>query len=98
LNTPSIGIGICFHFCFIFREREKIRQQLVVEKSKYEKGFWNTQCINLGGLGKEPSLSHMQQGILSLIIVLRETFPVYSFTILTVFMAISNKLNYIYLV
>lgn len=39
------------------REREEIRQKLLQEKYKFEKGFWNAQCINLGGLGREPSIN-----------------------------------------
>ena len=46
------------------REREEIRERLMKEKHEYRKGFWNTQCINLGGLGKEPSIP-IGQGVLS---------------------------------
>ena len=51
------------YFFFKFkREREEIRKRLLKEKNEYRKGFWNAQCINLGGLGREPNVI-LDQGI-----------------------------------
>jgi len=41
----------------MLREREEIRRKLLQEKCEYHKGFWNAQCINLGGLGREPDVA-----------------------------------------
>ena len=47
----NFGLHIFVSFC---RERRKRKEELRAEKKKYKEGFWNVQCVSLGGLGRDP--------------------------------------------
>jgi len=39
------------------KEHQRKKEELWRSKVRYQNGYWNAQCVSLGGLGREPSLT-----------------------------------------
>lgn len=44
------------HLSFSCREKERKLEELRAEKTAFQAGLWNPNCILMGGLGSDPSL------------------------------------------